>query len=98
MVASGPFALGPAMSGSERRGAPRSNFAPVTPLGGGGSSSNLGAGLTKTAGPSLKKENEHTKILEEDAYSDPDEGVEIVDIASPDGEGLPSVPTASQQA
>ena len=49
----------------------------------------LGANLTKTAAPSLKKEQQHgggerrvQEVDDEDAevYSDPDEGVEIVDM------------------
>ena len=47
MTASGPFALGPSMAGSSSsRRVPRSNFAPVIPLG-----TSLDAGLTKTAPP-----------------------------------------------
>ena len=58
MTASGPFAMGPALAGtSARRTAPRSNFAPVAPPGGSGSAK-LGAGLTQTTAPSLKKERE----------------------------------------
>lgn len=86
MTASGPFAMGPALAGtSARRTAPRSNFAPVAPPGGSGSAK-LGAGLTQTTAPSLKKEREReaeaarVKKEEEEAYSDPDEGVEIVDM------------------
>lgn len=81
MVASGPFALGPAMaSSSSRRAAPRSNFAPLAPL--GSSSSSLGAGLTQSTAPSLKREprDSDQKIIDVDAYSDPDDGVEIVDM------------------
>lgn len=67
-----------------RRVAPRSNFAPIVPLG-SGNSSLLGAGLTKATGPSLKtervKESEPmVAVKDDDAYSDPDEGVEIVDM------------------
>ena len=67
------------MSGtSSRRATPRSNFAPVMPT------SHLGSGLT----PSLKKEGQSDdptskfvdERLDDGAYSDPDEGVEIVDI------------------
>ncbi|KAI1796644.1 RNA polymerase III RPC4-domain-containing protein [Ganoderma leucocontextum] len=93
MTASGPFAMGPALAGpSARRAAPRSNFAPVGPPGATGSAK-LGAGLTQTTAPSLKKENERERDAEtgatrmkkeeeeeEEAYSDPDEGVEIVDM------------------
>lgn len=87
MTASGPFAMGPALAGtSTRRAAPRSNFAPVgTP--GSLDPVNLGAGLTQTTAPSLKKgrdkerEGEAARVKkEEEAYSDPDEGVEIVDM------------------
>lgn len=81
MIASGPFALGPTALGhaTQRRGAPRSNFAPVIPTG-APSSSSLGSGLTKTTAPSLKSEEANSKILDIDAYSDPDDGVEIIDI------------------
>ena len=81
MIASGPFALGPAMAGSSsRRSAPRSNFTPIVPLGPSGSS--LGAGLTQSKAPSLKRENGNAdqKVIDEDAYSEPDDGVEIVDM------------------
>lgn len=86
MTASGPFAMGPLLAGqSSRRGAPRSNFTPVGPSRSGGGSSSLGATLSGTRAPSLKKEqgkddNISTKINDEDEYSDPDEGVEIVDM------------------
>lgn len=77
--------MGPALAGtSARRTAPRSNFAPAAPSGSSGSAK-LGAGLTQTTAPSLKKEKEKErdrlkKEEEEEAYSDPDEGVEIVDM------------------
>ncbi|KAI8996571.1 RNA polymerase III RPC4-domain-containing protein [Trametes punicea] len=97
MTASGPFAMGPALAGtSARRTAPRSNFAPVVPPGpgaGGAARLDLGAGLTQTTAPSLKREKaeggtrkreegkaEAEKTPEEDVYSDPDEGVEIIDM------------------
>ncbi|TFK94181.1 hypothetical protein K466DRAFT_608438 [Polyporus arcularius HHB13444] len=80
MTASGPFAMGPALAGmSGRRSAPRSNFAPIVPQPPGGSKANLGAGLTQTTAPSLKKEKDR-EVPEEDVYSDPDDGVEIVDM------------------
>lgn len=70
MTASGPFAMGPTLAG---RSAPRSNFA-------------LTASVSRTlASPSLKKEtddnarNDTTKT-DGEYYSDPDEGVEIVDM------------------
>ncbi|KAJ7634160.1 RNA polymerase III RPC4-domain-containing protein [Mycena polygramma] len=62
MTASGPFAMGPAMSGNNaRRSVPRSNFAIPNPS---VDRSSLGAGLSQ----------------EEEVYSEPDEGVEIVDM------------------
>jgi DNA-directed RNA polymerase III subunit RPC4 len=88
MTASGPFAMGPALAGSNaRRSVPRSNFAPIMPP--SGPSSSLGSNLTRTAAPSLKqdvdskgkgKENVGRPEEEEEVYSDPDEGVEIVDM------------------
>lgn len=82
--------MGPAMAGAAgRRAAPRSNFTPVMPQGPGGAS-RLGAGLTQTTAPTLgvKKEGQDValgkqKKVEEDeaeVYSDPDEGVEIIDM------------------
>ncbi|KZT10060.1 uncharacterized protein LAESUDRAFT_741655 [Laetiporus sulphureus 93-53] len=82
MTASGPFAMGPALAGtSARRTAPRSHFAPAIPLGLCGTAM-LGAGLTATTAPTLKREKKEREKSEEDeeAYSDPDEGVEIVDM------------------
>ncbi|EJD07391.1 uncharacterized protein FOMMEDRAFT_72998 [Fomitiporia mediterranea MF3/22] len=83
MTATGPLALGPTMAGSSaaRRAAPRSNFAPVAPLGTTPSSS-LGTGLTHQPTPSLKREPSdlNQKVIDVDTYSDPDEGVEIIDI------------------
>jgi len=94
MIASGPFAMGPALAGtSARRTAPRANFTPIVPQGPAGSSS-LGAGLTGSKPPTLggvKKESDDrtaggkSKDVKQDAedeevYSDPDEGVEIVDM------------------
>lgn len=85
MKASGPFAMGPSLTGSGRRPAPRSNFTPIVTSGQskGGA---LGSGLTQTTAPTLgvKKESssgEGIKVeSDEEAYSEPDEGVEIVDI------------------
>ncbi|KAG6915268.1 hypothetical protein DXG01_012403 [Tephrocybe rancida] len=84
MTASGPFAMGPALAGNTaaRRAVPRSNFAP-TPMPGSGPS--LGSSLVKGAAPTLKRESaskgKETKEDEEaEVYSDPDEGVEIVDM------------------
>jgi DNA-directed RNA polymerase III subunit RPC4 len=91
MTASGPFALGPAMMGasSTKRAAPRSNIAPVVP--GSAPGGSLGAGLTNTTAPGVgvKRETSNLEIpkMEQDTmdeegevYSDPDEGVEIVDM------------------
>ena len=58
------------MSGAPLRGAPADAAA-------------LGANLTKTAAPTLKRERGERRVqVDEDAevYSDPDEGVEIVDM------------------
>ena len=69
-----------------RRSAPRSNFTPVVPPvpRGEGTAARLGAGLTQTVAPSLRKEKERGKKEEpedeREVYSDPDEGVEIVDM------------------
>ena len=88
MTASGPFAMGPAMAGSagSRRSTPRSNFAPSIAPSTSGSSS-LGAGLSKTAPPSLRKDldlkgkGKEVKVEDdEEVYSDQDDGVEIIDI------------------
>ncbi|KAJ3761840.1 RNA polymerase III RPC4-domain-containing protein [Lentinula raphanica] len=81
MVASGPFALGPAMAGtsSSRRFAQAAT--PIaTPS--RAEASSLGVGLSRTAAPSIKREEQDTKKEEQDeeVYSDPDEGVEIIDM------------------
>lgn len=93
MTASGPFAMGPAMAGtSARRTAPRQTYTPVMPQG-PGPTQKLGAGLTQTTAPSLgvkrepgealsakSKEKQKEEEEEEEVYSDPDEGVEILDM------------------
>ena len=72
------------------RSTPRSNFGPIVPMG-GRSSTSLGAGLTSSEAPSLFKreardgqgdedEDVKMKVEMEDAYSDPEDGVEIIDI------------------
>lgn len=87
MTASGPFAMGPALVGNNsRRSTPRSSFTPtVAP----GASVSIGASLSQTAPPSLKKDStdsakgkgKSVKVDDdEEVYSDPDEGVEIVDM------------------
>ena len=89
MTASGPFAMGPALAGNNgRRSAPRSNFAPVMPRSKSGPT--LAVSLTHSAVPSLKSEtgvrdkDKGKEIMEtlgdEEVYSEPDEGVEIVDM------------------
>ncbi|KAH9479588.1 hypothetical protein JR316_0008183 [Psilocybe cubensis] len=82
MTASGPFAMGPAMAGSSsRRSTPRSNFVPNVST----DTANLGSNLSQNAPPSLRRDiglaakNGPVKT-EEEEYSDPDEGVEIVDM------------------
>ncbi|KAJ7050492.1 RNA polymerase III RPC4-domain-containing protein [Mycena amicta] len=83
MTASGPFAMGPALaSNTARRSIPRSNFSTPTPT---VDKSSLGAGLTRIGLPPVKKDSdakgrEKPPDPEEDVYSEPDEGVEIVDM------------------
>ena len=84
MTASGPFAMGPSLAGSGRRPAPRSNFTSTMPS--GPSKGGLGLGLTRTTAPTLgvkqepKPEGEIQAENDEEVYSEPDEGVEIVDM------------------
>ncbi|KAF8909421.1 RNA polymerase III RPC4-domain-containing protein [Gymnopilus junonius] len=82
MTASGPFAMGPALAGNNaRRSTPRSAFAPTGPI--GILSSSAGGGLSQTGPPSLRKndtKNGPVKTEEDEVYSDPDEGVEIIDM------------------
>lgn len=91
MTASGPFAMGPALAGSSsaiRRPTPRSHT-PIVPLGPSGASA-LGAGLTRSAAPSLKREKGEggsgvvgggmTVQDDVEVYSDPEDGIEIVDM------------------
>ncbi|KAJ7504555.1 RNA polymerase III RPC4-domain-containing protein [Mycena galericulata] len=85
MTASGPFAMGPAMSGNNaRRSVPRSNFAIPTPT---TDRALLGAGLTRLSAATIKKENDlkgkekdKPSVEDEEVYSEPDEGVEIIDM------------------
>lgn len=82
MTASGPFAMGPALAGgSARRIVPRSNFtsqAASTPGSSGPSS------LSNTPAPALKQDVDKGKGKEkeedDEVYSDPDEGVDIIDM------------------
>ncbi|KAF9473363.1 hypothetical protein BDN70DRAFT_908885 [Pholiota conissans] len=86
MTASGPFAMGPAMAGSStaRRAAPRSNFVPVPT----DAAAAAAGALSHSAPPALRKDISALKAggsikieeEEEELYSDPDEGVEIVDM------------------
>ncbi|KAG6332652.1 hypothetical protein ID866_6437 [Astraeus odoratus] len=92
MTASGPFAMGPALAGtSARRTAPRSNFTPIMPPG-PTSTSSLGGDLSNAPAPQLRKDKQRESLLgdatkseakresDEEVYSEPDEGVEIVDM------------------
>jgi DNA-directed RNA polymerase III subunit RPC4 len=85
MRASGPFAMGPSLVGSGRRVAPRSNFSHAIPPG-MPRSGTLGSGLTQTTAPTLgvknesKSEGDVKAESDEEVYSEPDEGVEIVDL------------------
>ncbi|KIK63813.1 hypothetical protein GYMLUDRAFT_162908, partial [Collybiopsis luxurians FD-317 M1] len=83
MVASGPFALGPAMAATSSRRVAQASTPIPTPTKAGTSS--LGAGLSQTAVPKIKTEERRSKLEnegkeEEEVYSDPDEGVEIIDM------------------
>ena len=91
MTASGPFAMGPALAGtSARRSAPRADFTPIVPQGLAIGSA-LGANLSNSAAPTLKKDKQRENPLvdtaqtpktesDEEVYSEPDEGVEIIDM------------------
>ncbi|KAI9511611.1 RNA polymerase III RPC4-domain-containing protein [Russula earlei] len=83
MTASGPFAMGPSQAGSSAwHGGPRVTATPTAPHGLADAAA-LGANLTKTTAPTLKKERAERRAQvdeEAEAYSDPDEGVEIVDM------------------
>jgi DNA-directed RNA polymerase III subunit RPC4 len=85
MTASGPFAMGPSQAGSSAwRTGPRVSAASIAPGGSPADRAALGANLTKTAAPTLKKEGAErgARVDDDEAevYSDPDEGVEIVDM------------------
>lgn len=79
MTASGPFAMGPSQAGrSTDRVTTFSSVDSVAP-------SRLTLGLSQTGPPLLGKESKRgkekeTKVEEEEVYSDPDDGVEIVDM------------------
>ena len=81
MTASGPFAMGPTLAGNNiRRSTPRSNFPPAVPA--LKTSTSSADNLSYSVPPSLKKDagNVHVKTEDEEYYSDPDEGVEIIDM------------------
>ena len=88
MTASGPFAMGPTLVGSSIRGsAPRSKFAPTAPV--SRTSTGFGNNLLSSAPLSFKNDvgnmdnnvkNGAVKTEDGEYYSDPDEGVEIVDM------------------
>jgi len=84
MRASGPFAMGPSLTGSGRRAA-RPNFTPTMPSG-PSKGGTLGSRLTQTAAPTLGVKQEPGSEggmkaeSDEEVYSEPDEGVEIVDM------------------
>jgi DNA-directed RNA polymerase III subunit RPC4 len=83
MTASGPFAMGPSKAGlSAWHGGPRVSAMPAAPRGPPTDAAALGANLTKSPAPTLKEHAERRVHIDEDAeaYSDPDEGVEIVDM------------------
>jgi len=84
MTASGPFAMGPSQAGSSSwLSGPRISATTPTVPRGPTDAAALGANLSKTAAPTLKKERAERRVhVDEDAeaYSDPDEGVEIVDM------------------
>ena len=75
--------MGPALAGLPKRRTPHSNFTPAMPMG----AASLGEGLSRTGAPVLARERERERnstVKEEDedieVYSDPDEGVQIVDM------------------
>ena len=83
MTASGPFAMGPSQAGRAERRIPRSNFTPT--LGSTSSSRAPSTSAAPTRPSGLKRgpsdsEQPQTKLNDEDEYSDPDEGVEIIDM------------------
>ena len=81
MKASGPFAMGPSLAGSSRLPAPRFTMPSGASKGGA-----PGSGRTQSAAPTIGVEKEprsegDIKVeSDEEVYSEPDEGVEIVDM------------------
>ncbi|KAH9995372.1 RNA polymerase III RPC4-domain-containing protein [Russula compacta] len=89
MTASGPFAMGPSQAGSSTwHSGPRVSAMSTASSRGptdAAAAAALGANLTGTTAPALKKERAERRVqVDQDAevYSDPDEGVEIVDMRS----------------
>ena len=83
MVASGPFSMGPALAGNQasRHPAPRVTESRLAVPTSATANAALGENLARTAAPTLQKSKEKTKVKEEEEeYSDPDEGVEIIDM------------------
>ncbi|KAF8817581.1 hypothetical protein BYT27DRAFT_7199114 [Phlegmacium glaucopus] len=77
MTASGPFAMGPTLAGSSiRRSTPRSNFAPSAAV----SRISTSVGNSLDLGNTGGNVKSGTAKTDEEYYSDPDEGVEIVDM------------------
>lgn len=75
--------MGPSKAGSSAwHGGPRVSAMPGASRGPPNDAAGLGANLTKTPAPTLKERAERRVHIDEDAevYSDPDEGVEIVDM------------------
>jgi DNA-directed RNA polymerase III subunit RPC4 len=75
--------MGPSKAGlSAWHGGPRVSAMPAAPRGPPTDAAALGANLTKAPAPTLKEHAERRVHIDEDAeaYSDPDEGVEIVDM------------------
>lgn len=74
--------MGPSLTGSGRRPGPRPGFTSTMPSGLSKSDA-LGLGLTRTTAPTLGAKNSEGDIKaesDEEVYSEPDEGVEIVDM------------------
>lgn len=77
--------MGPSLAGSGSRSIPRSNFTPIKPSGpwaGGTLSSTLTQATSSTIGVKKgpKSEEDVKAESDEEVYSEPDEGVEIVDM------------------
>lgn len=82
MVASGPFAMGPSMSGSKKSAIRATYAAPRVEAKDPSGSTNVPASDDKGAISKGKEKAVKAEELEDDIelYSDPDEGVQIVDM------------------